>query len=189
MPEGLYLRGVMDILGLSESAINKLVNDGHISYVQTGSSKRVFHKTEIQEFKRNSPIYRSLTKQKVIIYLRCSTRGEERQIRRKAEQYCKQNNLKANIVSELDRGKQEVSQESYSSAINYIFQQIGIAGLLYFGNTSDIFELKKNFQSNQDAFVCNINEINLTEENQIADTNNTNKEMITPQEYFEFNFS
>ncbi|MGL6344477.1 MAG: hypothetical protein ACRC80_35675, partial [Waterburya sp.] len=77
----------------------------------------------------------------------------------------------------------------YRSAINYIFQQIGIAGLLYFGNTSDIFELKKIFQSNQDAFVCNINEINLAEENQIADPNNTNKEMITPQKYFEFNFS
>jgi hypothetical protein len=32
MADGIYLRGVMNILNLSESAVNKLVDEGYIVY-------------------------------------------------------------------------------------------------------------------------------------------------------------
>jgi hypothetical protein len=62
------------------------------------------------------------------------------------------------IVSELDRGQQETSRESYKSAINYIFEQTGIAGLIYLGNTDDVTDLKQIFQSKKGSFVYNANE-------------------------------
>lgn len=156
---GIYLRAVMNLLDLSESAINKLIAEGHINCIQSNpNAKRVFSEEEIQEFKQNSNVYRSLKKQKVIVYLRCTTQEQERQVRRKVESYCKQNKFKATIVSELDRGQQETSRESYKSAINYIFEQTGIAGLIYLGNTDDITDLKQIFQSKKGSFVYNANE-------------------------------
>ncbi len=154
MPTGLYLRGVMDILGLSESSINKLVNEGHLTYVKNGSRKRVFCKSDVQEFKKNSPVYKTLTKQKVIVYLSCDTQAQEREFRRKAKQYCLENNYKANIIS-----RQDSYNNGYKIAINYIFDMTGITGLIYFGFTDDVEKLKKIFQSNENAFVLNINEI------------------------------
>lgn len=152
MSKGLYLRGVMDLLGLSESAINKLVEDKHIRYNKTGvNGKRVFERQEIQNFKSTSQ-YKSLKKQKVLVYLRCTSKAQERTTKRKIEQYCKHNNYKANIVSQLDRGRQEISQQSYRSAINYIFEQTNITGLIYQGQTEDVGELKKIFQMREGIF-------------------------------------
>lgn len=161
MERGLYLRGVMDLLGLSESAINKLVNDGHISFNRIGTNgKRVFNKNTVQEFK-SSPIYRSLKKQSIFVYLCCTTKEQEETVRRKVEQYCKQNNFKANIISQLDRGRQEITQESYKMAINYIFDSSGISGLIYFGDTDDVLQLKKIFQLREGTFVYGAQEIEL----------------------------
>ncbi|MDJ0596940.1 MAG: hypothetical protein QNJ72_44445 [Pleurocapsa sp. MO_226.B13] len=173
MLKGLYLRGVMDLLGLSESAINKLVDDGHLKFSRTGNNgKRVFDKAKVQEFK-NSPLYRSLKKQTVVVYLRCSTKGQERTIGRQVVQYCKQNNFKANIVSQLDRGRQEVSQSSYKIAISYIFEQTDIAGLIYYGKTSDITELRKIFQAKEDLFILNAANLDLEDNSKIVSQSET----------------
>ncbi|NJK58193.1 MAG: hypothetical protein HC939_20525 [Pleurocapsa sp. SU_5_0] len=161
MERGLYLRGVMDLLGLSESAVNKLVDDGHISFNRIGTNgKRVFNKNTVQEFK-TSPIYRSLKKQSIVVYLRCTTKEQEKTLRCKVNQYCKQNNFKANIISQLDRGRQEITQESYKMAINYIFDSSRISGLIYFGHTDDVLQLKKIFQLREEAFVYDAQEIKI----------------------------
>jgi hypothetical protein len=161
MEKGLYLRGVMDLLSLSESAVNKLVDDGHISFNRIGTNgKRVFNKNAVQEFK-SSPVYRSLKKQSIIVYLRCTTKGQEKTLRYKVEQYCKQNNFKANIISQLDLGRQEITQESYRMAINYIFDSSGISGLIYFGDTDDVIQLKKIFQLREGTFVYGAQEIEI----------------------------
>lgn len=161
MEKGLYLRGVMDLLSLSESAVNKLVDDGHIGFNRIGTNgKRVFNRNAVQEFK-SSPVYRSLKKQSIIVYLRCATKGQEKTVRYKVEQYCKQNNFKANIISQLDRGRQEITQESYRMAINYIFDSLGISGLIYFGHTDDVIQLKKIFQLREGTFVYSAQEIEI----------------------------
>ncbi|PSB05977.1 hypothetical protein C7B62_24020 [Pleurocapsa sp. CCALA 161] len=151
----------MDLLGLSESAVNKLVDDGHISFNRIGTNgKRVFNKNTVQEFK-SSPAYRSLKKQSIVVYLRCTTKEQEKTLRCKVNQYCKQNNFKANIISQLDRGRQEIAQESYRKAINYIFDSSGISGLIYFGDTNDVLELRKIFQLREGTFVYGAQEIEL----------------------------
>ena len=137
MADGIYLRGVMNILNLSESAVNKLVDEGHLKFTKRGTKgKRVFDKTLVQEFKRD-PLYQSLKKQTVLVYLRCETEEQERMMKRKVTQYCKKNNLKANIIAQLNQGIEELSQQSYRLTINYIFEHTGIAGLIFYGRTDD----------------------------------------------------
>lgn len=161
MSKGLYLRGVMDLLGLSESAINRLVEENHLKFNKAGANgKRVFNKQEVEIFKSTSQ-YRSLKKQVVLVYLRCTSKAQERTIKRRVEQYCKKNNLKANIISQLDRGRQEISQQSYRSAINYIFEQTGIAGLIFQGQTDDVAELKKIFQAKFGVFCSAATQLEL----------------------------
>lgn len=113
MADGIYLRGVMDILNLSESAVNKLVDDGYLKFTRRGSKgKRVFDKGNVQKFK-SDPVYQSLKKQTVLVYLRCNTIEQERMMKRKVQQYCRKNNLKANIIAQLNQGIKEISQQSY----------------------------------------------------------------------------
>jgi hypothetical protein len=69
--------------------------------------------------------------------------------------------FKANIISQLDRGRQEITQESYKMAINYIFDSSGISGLIYFGDTDDVLQLKKIFQLREGTFVYGAQEIEL----------------------------
>ncbi|NJK57480.1 MAG: hypothetical protein HC939_16465 [Pleurocapsa sp. SU_5_0] len=152
MADGIYLRGVMNILNLSESAVNKLVDEGYLTFTKRGpKGKRVFDKALVQELKRN-PVYQSLKKQTVLVYLRCDTEEQERIMKRKVEQYCKKNNLKANIIAQLNQGIKEISQQSYRAIINYIFEHTGIAGLIFYGHTDDINEIKKIFQAREEAF-------------------------------------
>ena len=152
MADGIYLRGVMNILNLSESAVNKLVDEGYLTFTKRGpKGKRVFDKALVQELKRN-PVYQSLKKQTVLVYLRCDTEEQERIMKRKVEQYCKKNNLKANIIAQLNEGIKEISQQSYRAIINYIFEHTGIAGLIFYGHTDDINEIKKIFQARKEVF-------------------------------------
>ena len=152
MADGIYLRGVMNILNLSESAVNKLVEEGYLTYTKRGSKgKRVFDKALVQEFKRD-PAYQSLKKQTVLVYLRCETEEQERMMKRKVERYCKKNNFKANIIAQLNKGIKEISQQSYKLTINYIFEHTGIAGLIFYGRTDDTKEIKKIFQAREEVF-------------------------------------
>ena len=152
MADGIYLRGVMNILNLSESAVNKLVDEGYLKFTKRGTKgKRVFNKTLVQEFKRD-PVYQSLKKQIVLVYLRCETEEQERMMKRKVEQYCKKNNFKANIITQLNQGIKEISQQSYRLTINYIFEHTGIAGLIFYGRTDDTQEIKKIFQAREEVF-------------------------------------
>ena len=152
MADGIYLRGVMNILNLSESAVNKLVEEGYLTYTKKGAKgKRVFDKALVQKFKR-APAYQSLKKQTVLVYLRCETEEQERMMKRKVEQYCKKNNFKANIIAQLNQGIKEISQQSYKLTINYIFEHTGIAGLIFYGRTDDTKEIKKIFQAREEVF-------------------------------------
>lgn len=183
MSKGLYLRGVMDLLGLSESAINKLVEDNHIRYKKTGANgKRVFDRQEIQNFKSTSQ-YRSLKKQKVLVYLRCTSKAQERTVTRKIEEYCKCNNLKANIISQLDRERQEIFQQNYRSAINYIFEQTNIAGLIYQGQTKDVDELKKIFQIRKEVFCYSCNQLTIAVSESETNLTSTREQFVATLAY------
>ena len=183
MSKGLYLRGVMDLLGLSESAINKLVEDNHIRYKKTkANGKRVFDRQEIQNFKSTSQ-YRSLKKQKVLVYLRCTSKAQERTATRKIEEYCKCNNLKANIISQLDRERQEIFQQNYRSAINYIFEQTNIAGLIYQGQTKDVDELKKIFQIRKEVFCYSCNQLTIAVSESKINLTSTREQFVATLAY------
>ena len=172
MAEGIYLRGVMNILNLSESAVNKLVDEGYLEFTKRGAKgKRVFNKALVQEFKRN-PVYQSLKKQTVLVYLRCETEEQERIMKRKVEQYCKKNNFKANIIAQLNQGVKEISQQSYKLTINYIFEHTGIAGLIFYGRTDDTQEIKKIFQAREEVFSYCIQDLDANLNNSLS--NNVN---------------
>jgi hypothetical protein len=47
---------------------------------------------------------------------------------------------------------------TFSASPNYIFEQTGIAGLIYLGNTDDVPDLKQIFQLKKGSFVYNANE-------------------------------
>ena len=161
MADGIYLRGVMNILNLSESAVNKLVDEGYLKFTRKGSKgKRVFDKALVQKFK-NDPVYQSLKKQTVLVYLRCDTEEQERMMKRKVEQYCKNNNLKANIIAHLNYGIKEISQQGYRSIINYIFEHTGIAGLIFYGHTDDTNEIKKIFQAREEVFSYCVQDLDI----------------------------
>ncbi len=172
MAEGIYLRGVMNILNLSESAVNKLVDEGYLEFTKSGAKgKRVFNKALVQEFKRN-PVYQSLKKQTVLVYLRCETEEQERIMKRKVEQYCKKNNFKANIIAQLNRGVKEISQQSYKLTINYIFEHTGIAGLIFYGRTDDTQEIKKIFQAREEVFSYCIQDLDANLNNSLSNSGN-----------------
>ena len=61
------------------------------------NGKRVFNKNTVQEVK-SSPVYRSLKKQSIVVYLRCTTKEQEKTLRCKVKQYCKLNNFKAIVA-------------------------------------------------------------------------------------------
>ena len=183
MSKGLYLRGVMDLLGLSESAINKLVEDNHIRYKKTGANgKRVFDRQEIQNFKSTWQ-YKSLTKQKVLVYLRCTSKAEERIAKQKIEKYCKYNNLKANIISQLDRKGQNIFHQSYRFAINYIFEQTNIAGLIYQGQTKDVDELKRIFQVREEVFCYSCNQLTIAGSKSETSLRSTKEQLVATLAY------
>ena len=159
--KGIYLRSVIDLLNLSESTVNKLIQEGHVNFSRTGAKgKRVFSKSEVQEFKKTSK-YRSLKKQTIVVYLRCTTKGQERTIKRKVEQYCKHQNYKPVVISQLDRGSKEIAQQSYKTAINFIFNNTEIADLIYYGQTGDVYDLRKVFDLNDNTFAYNARSLSL----------------------------
>lgn len=80
------------------------------------------------------------------------TEEQERIMKRKVEQYCKKKNFKANTIAQLNQGIKEISQQSYRAIINYIFEHTGIAGLIFYGHTDDINEIKKIFQAREEVF-------------------------------------
>lgn len=171
MADGIYLRSVMNILNLSESAINKLVDDGYLKFTRKSSKgKRVFDKALVQKFKTD-PVYQSLKKQTVLVYLRCNTREQERMMKQKVQQYCKENNLKANIVAQLNQGIKEISQQSYKTTINYIFEHTGIAGLIFYGNTDDTKEITKIFQAREEVFSYSVQDLDMSLKNNLPSSN------------------
>lgn len=171
MADGIYLRSVMDILNLSESAVNKLVDDGYLKFTRRGSKgKRVFDKAQVQKFKTD-PIYQSLKKQTVLVYLRCNTREQERMMKRKVQRYCKENNFKANIVAQLNQGIKEISQQSYRATINYILEHTGIAGLIFYGDTDDTKEITKIFQAGEEVFSYSVKDLDMSLKNNLPSSN------------------
>ena len=171
MAEGIYLRSVMDILNLSESAVNKLVDDGYLKFTRRSSKgKRVFDKALVQKFKTD-PVYQSLKKQIVLVYLRCNTREQERMMKRKVQQYCKENNFKANIVAQLNQGIKEISQQSYRATINYILEHTGIAGLIFYGDTDDTKEITKIFQAGEEVFSYSVKDLDMSLKNNLPSSN------------------
>lgn len=171
MADGIYLRGVMNILNLSESAVNKLADGGYLKFTKRGAKgKRVFDKALVQEFKRD-PMYQSLKKQTVLVYLRCETEEQERMMKRKVEQYCKKNNFKASIIAQLNQGIKEISQQSYRLTINYIFEHTGIAGLIFYGRTDDTQEITKIFQAREQAFSYSVQDLDMSLKNNLPSSN------------------
>ena len=171
MADGIYLRGVMNILNLSESAVNKLVDEGYLKFTRKGSKgKRVFDKASIEEFK-TSPVYQSFKKQKVLAYLRCNTKEQERMMKRRVRQYCKENNLKANIIAQLNEGTKGISQQTYITTINYIFEQTGIAGLIFYGQTDDTKEITKIFQAREKVFSYCVQDLDISPKNNLPKNN------------------
>ena len=160
MNKGLYLKGVLDLLKLSESKIDELVDQGHLICTKQGRGKRVFSKDNVREFK-TSKLYRTLVKQPVLGYVRAETRGVERQVKRDIKNYCKENNFKATIICQLDRGKNEITNRSFNSAIDCIFES-DLSGLIYFGTCQDVLELKNIFQAREQAFIVNASNIRAT---------------------------
>ncbi|MDJ0572335.1 MAG: hypothetical protein QNJ53_25285 [Pleurocapsa sp. MO_192.B19] len=164
----------MDILNLSESAVNKLVDDGYLKFTRRGSKgKRVFDKGNVQKF-QSDPVYQSLKKQTVLVYLRCNTIEQERMMKRKVQQYCRKNNLKANIIAQLNQGIKEISQQSYRTTINYIFENTGIAGLIFYGQTDDIKEIKKIFQAREEVFCYCVQDLDMSLKNNLLENNENN---------------
>lgn len=153
--KSIYVGEVTKILGISKTKVVELIEEGLIEFSQASpSSRRIFKKEDILSFAK-SERYKSLRKnRKILAYVRCNTKKEERRVLQKIKLYCNEENWKLSAITQLNKGVKDTNNLAFNSAVKS-FRSNKVQGLIYFGGTEDVKNLVKIFQALPDLTILN----------------------------------
>jgi hypothetical protein len=142
----IYSGEAAKLLNVCASKLNEWAEQGLISSVKlTATSRRSFDRDEIMSFKQ-SPAYLAIGKGKALAFICASTQQEEKLLTRNVNQYCEKLNLKVIIITQLNKGHNEINNEAYNRAVN-LFHDMQISTFIYAGDTRDIRDLTRMFSA------------------------------------------